>query len=111
MVVLMKKLSLYIFLIITSMTVNAISEIKDKRVFDNFYNACMKEKSSEFTYDEFSIYCSCTAKKVMKNFTVQELMMLEGKIIAADESEQLKVAAANDKLMKAVSFCISKIIK
>ena len=56
------------------MTVNAISEIKDKRVFDNFYNACMKEKSSEFTYDEFSIYCSCTAKKVMKNFTVQNML-------------------------------------
>ena len=109
--ILMKKLSLYIFLIIASMTVNAISEIKDKRVYDNFYNSCMEEKAPEFTYDEMSIYCSCTAKKVMKNFTVQELMMLEGKIIAADEREQLKVAAANDKFMKAISFCISKIIK
>ncbi|MDA7488482.1 hypothetical protein N9A53_05690 [Candidatus Pelagibacter ubique] len=93
------------------MTVNAISEIKDKRIYDNFYNSCMAEKTPDFTYDEMSIYCSCTAKKVMKNFTVQELMMLEGKIIAADESEQMKVVAANEKFMKAVSFCLSKIIK
>tara|TARA_B110000503_G_scaffold42186_1_gene69126 strand:- start:4420 stop:4743 length:324 start_codon:yes stop_codon:yes gene_type:complete len=107
----MKKLSIYIFLIIASMTVNAISEIKDKRVYDNFYNNCMKEKTPVFTYDEFSTYCSCTAKQVMKNFTMQEMVMLEGKMMAVDKSEQMKIVAANEKLIKAVAFCISKIIK
>ena len=51
------------------------------------------------------------AKQVMKNFTMQEMVMLEGKMMAVDKSEQMKIVAANEKLIKAVAFCISKIIK
>ena len=43
----------------------------------------MLEKDPAFTYQEMSTYCECTGNAVMKNFTVKELMILEGKIAAA----------------------------
>ena len=70
----------------------------------------MLEKDPSFTYQEMSNYCECAGKSVMKNFTVKELMILEGKMIAAGKDDELRVAAANEKFMSIVSNCISKII-
>ena len=89
---------------------SSFSEIKDKRVYDNFYQSCMKEKDASFTYQEMSTYCECSGKAVMKNFTVEELMILEGEILAAGEENEMRVAAANEKLMSIITSCVSKII-
>ncbi|MBD1169625.1 hypothetical protein IDH01_04055 [Pelagibacterales bacterium SAG-MED08] len=90
---------------------NSLSEIKDKRVFNNFYNSCMLEKDPNFTTKELSIYCNCAGKGVVKKFTVKELMILEGKIIAAGKDDEMRVAAANKKFMSIIADCVSKIIK
>ena len=74
----MKFITLSLLFILVSVS-NSFSEIKDKRVYDNFYNSCMLEKASNFTYQEMSTYCQCAGKAVMANFTVKELMILEGK--------------------------------
>ena len=90
---------------------SAFGEITDKRVFNNFYKSCMLEKDPAFTYQEMSTYCECTGNAVMKNFTVKELMILEGKIAAAgSEEEEIKIAATNDKFMNLIIDCVSKII-
>ncbi len=100
-----------LILFILILTNSSFAEITDKRVYDNFYKSCMLEKDPAFTYQEMSTYCECTGKAVMKNFTVKELMILEGKIAAAgSDEEEFKVAATNDKFMNLVIDCVSKII-
>ena len=104
------------FLILTLLFIsvsisNSLSEIKDKRVFNNFYNSCMLEKDPNFTTKEMSTYCNCAGKGVVKKFTVKELMILEGKIIAAGKDDEMRVAAANKKFMSIIADCASKIIK
>ena len=101
-------ISVFIFTLIP--ITYSYSEIKDKRVYDSFYEGCMLERDTSFTYQEMSNYCECAGKGVMKNFTVKELMILEGKIIAADKDDELKVAVANEKFMSVISSCVSKII-
>tara|TARA_X000001036_G_C20242711_1_gene628759 strand:- start:413 stop:628 length:216 start_codon:yes stop_codon:yes gene_type:complete len=71
----------------------------------------MLERGQNYTYQEFSTYCQCSGEGVMKNFTVKELMILEGKMIAAGKDDELKVAAANEKFMSIITHCVSKIIK
>ena len=104
----MRPLFIIFVLILTN---SASAEITDKRVYDNFYKSCMLEKDPAFTYQEMSTYCECTGNAVMKNFTVKELMILEGKIAAASSQEdEFKVAAANDKFMNLIIDCVAKII-
>ncbi len=102
---------LFITILALTFTNSAFGEITDKRVYDNFYKSCMLEKDPAFTYHEMSTYCECTGKAVMKNFTVKELMILEGKIAAAgSDEEEYKIAATNDKFMNLIIDCVSKII-
>jgi len=102
------KLFLIVF-ILSNFSSVSYSEITDKRVYDNFYNGCMLEQDSSVTYDQMSNYCSCAGNNIMKNFTIEELMMLEGKILSSDEENQLKIAMANEKFLSAIAKCAEKI--
>ena len=99
---------IYIFFLIL-LTTNSYSEITDKRIYDNFYNGCIKEREPSITYSEMSNYCSCTAKGVMKKFTVKELILFESKITAASKEDELKIATANEKLMNIIASCAAKL--
>ena len=92
----------------------SFSEIKDKRVWDNFYTSCMGEYNPSwgFTENEFKIYCTCAADQVTKKFNVKELMLLESKLTKSNsEEEELKVLLANKKMEEIVADCVSKVLK
>tara|TARA_A100001011_G_C13771986_1_gene619578 strand:- start:329 stop:544 length:216 start_codon:yes stop_codon:yes gene_type:complete len=71
----------------------------------------MSERDSSITYSEMSKYCSCSGKGVMEEFTVKELILLEGKIAAASKEDEFKIAAANEKFMNIIASCASEIYK
>ena len=99
---------IYIFFLLL-FTTNSYSEIKDKRVYDNFFNSCMEDRDPSITYNEMSNYCSCAANGVMKKFTVKELVLFESKISAASKEDELRVAAANEKFMNIIASCAAKL--
>ena len=57
-------LTLFVLLFSTS----GFAEIKDKRIFNNFYNSCMEERPSDITLNEMKKYCSCAGNNVMEGF-------------------------------------------
>ena len=101
----------FLTLFILFFSYSALAEIKDKRIYNNFYDTCMEERVSDFSIQEQSTYCSCSGKKVMKEFTIKELILLEADLIQVNEDEQIKIALANDKLLDIFVSCFSEIFE
>ena len=85
----MKKYFLIIYLFIFCLNQSvSLSEIKDRRIWDNLYSSCMGEFDPSFTFtkQEFKNYCTCTSNKVTERFTVKELVLLESKITKSSKT-------------------------
>ncbi len=109
----MKKYFLIIYLFIFCLNQSvSLSEIKDRRIWDNLYSSCMGEFDPSFTFtkQEFKNYCTCTSNKVTERFTVKELVLLESKITKSSKNDEVKTLLANKKMENIVAECVSRII-
>ena len=53
----------------------SLSEIKDRRIWDNLYSSCMGNSILLLLLQqEFKNYCTCTSNKVTERFTDKELV-------------------------------------
>tara|TARA_B100000700_G_C14318148_1_gene522388 strand:+ start:56 stop:373 length:318 start_codon:yes stop_codon:yes gene_type:complete len=103
----MKILSALIVLLIPS---SLFAEIKDRRIYENFYDACMAQKTSTTTMSEMNRYCECSGNRIMKDFTLGEIMLIERDIaLAKNEEEEIQIAYANDKLFNIIVQCSEEV--
>ena len=106
------KIKMLLTLFVLLFSTSGFAEIKDKRIFNNFYNSCMEERPSDITLNEMKKYCSCAGNNVMRDFTIQEILLIERDIsLANSEEEEIKIAMANEKIFNIFSSCIEEIFQ
>ena len=87
---------------------NAFSEIKDRQVYNNLFNSCMKTGPAHVSHEILSNYCTCTAEETVKQFTKMELFLLEKKFKNTSDDEKVEIVIANEKMIKIATSCIEK---
>jgi hypothetical protein len=108
----MKKLLLTISFVNVLIISFVNAEIKDPRVWTNFYKGCNEEydSSSGLTKKEHAKYCSCSADGVVKKMEIRELLLLETNMLQEKtEEDQTRIILANNKLKNILVDCLSKI--
>ena len=86
----------------------AFGKIEDPRVYDNFFNACMAQKSADVSYRDMNEYCVCAAGEVVDTFDYGELALLELDMKNSNNEEQ--VILANQKMRMIIRGCLNKVM-
>ena len=87
---------------------NAFSEIKDKEIYNNLLNSCIKSGPDIFSYEIVSNYCTCTADATVKQFTKKELILFEKKLHNLSDDEKIEVLVANEKMLEIATSCMEE---
>lgn len=104
----MKNIGFWTIVFIISSVGHAFSEIKLKYVYDNIFNSCNKSRDANISKEIMLKYCTCSARKTVKEFGLLELFLFEKKIEDMTESERVQVALANKKMAKIMTSCVTE---
>ena len=104
----MRNLGFLVIILIIIPVGNAFSEIKSKQVYDNLFNNCMETIDANAPYEIRLNYCTCTAKKAVKQFNLLELLLFEKKLDDLTESEKLQIAMGNQKFVEIGTYCLAE---
>ena len=107
----MKNIGFWTIVLIISSVGHAFPEIKQKYVYDNFLNSCYVNMDANISKELSLKYCTCAAKKTVKEFDLLELLLFEKKIEDMSRSERVQVALANEKMAKIMTSCVTEVFK
>jgi len=109
----MKKIIILIFFSLIY-SHNSYTKIEDKRVWENFYNNCMSKynpSDSRISKQNFQNYCGCCADNVMDQFTLNEVLEMDKKVLSKSDKEMTQVIILNEKMKKITTYCFNTYVR
>ena len=76
--------NLFIIILFLFNSVFSFAKIEDQRVWNNIYESCIinakSNNTNQFSSEEISGYCECSAEEITNSFTMQDLLLYEVEI-------------------------------
>ena len=106
------KILLIILALISSPFLPVQSEIKNKTIISNMFNACVEQEDYPKGIGYQYSYCGCFVNKVSKGMNTKELVEFNLNIQSEKNTDkQAKLLLANEKIKNYIVECVSSSIE